>query len=177
MGGPIRSSAPRAAVVPPSAGDAARALDALRRLVAALRRSARDAEQEFGLSGAQLFVLERLADAPAASINALAARTRTHQSSVSVVVRRLVERGLVRRRPSRADARRQELAITAAGRALLDRALPTAQHRLVEGLDGMPADEVRRVADALERWLGAAGLGAGPTELFFEGDGAPSRRR
>ena len=60
-------------------------MDALRRVVRALRVSARTAERRFGISGAQLFVLERLAEASAPSVDDLAKRTLTHQSSVSLV--------------------------------------------------------------------------------------------
>src|SRR5215217_2732988 len=60
-------------------------LDAIRRIVRVLRVSSRAAEKQVGLSGAQLFVLHKLEDAPALSLNELADRTRTHQSSVSVV--------------------------------------------------------------------------------------------
>ena len=58
------------------------ALDGIRRILRDLRVSSRAAEQELGLSGAQLFVLQQLAQAPAESLNELANRTRTHQSSV-----------------------------------------------------------------------------------------------
>ena len=56
-------------------------LDSLRRIVQALRgESSRRAEQDLGVSGAQLFVLDALALAPALSVNELAYRTRTHQN-------------------------------------------------------------------------------------------------
>jgi hypothetical protein len=74
--------------------DTQKALDALRRIVQVLRESSRWAERHVGLSGAQLFVLQTLGEAPAASVNDLAGRTHTHQSTVSMVVARLVERGL-----------------------------------------------------------------------------------
>ncbi len=61
-------------------------LDAIRRIVQALRESSRAAEKRVGLSGAQLFVLQTLGESPGLSLNELAERTRTHQSSVSVVV-------------------------------------------------------------------------------------------
>src|ERR1019366_5949434 len=64
-------------------------MDALRRVVRDLRLSARDAERSAGISGAQLFVLQSLAEEPASSLNVLADRTLTDQSSVSVVVNRL----------------------------------------------------------------------------------------
>ena len=67
-------------------------------------------------------MLQQLAAAPAKSVNELADRTYTHQSSVSVVVRRLVEQGLVARRRASDDGRRRELSLTAAGRRLVARA-------------------------------------------------------
>src|SRR5262245_44102891 len=97
-------------------------LDDLRRIVRVLRESSRAAEGQLGVTGAQLFVLKALAEAPALSINALAERTRTHQSTVSVVVRRLVEHGLVKRSVSLTDGRRLELSLTRRGRTLLSRA-------------------------------------------------------
>src|SRR5213595_876038 len=61
-------------------------LDAVRRIVRWLRVSSRAAERDVGLSAAQLFVLSRLNDEAAMSLNDLAQRTLTHQSSASVVV-------------------------------------------------------------------------------------------
>ena len=75
--------------------DSARILDAIRRLVRHLRLADRAAQSELGISGAQLFVLFELGKTPALSLNDLAARTRTDQSSVSVVVSRLVDAGLI----------------------------------------------------------------------------------
>src|SRR5436190_7860869 len=94
-------------------------LDGVRRIVRTLHESSRASEKAVGLSGAQLFVLQTLADLPGASLNALAERTHTHQSSVSTVVSRLVERGLVLRAPAAADARRLELRLSAEGRRLI----------------------------------------------------------
>jgi hypothetical protein len=77
-------------------------IDSIRVLVKALRDSGRDAEQKLGITSAQLYVLQALRDRPA-SINELAARTYTHQSSVSMVVARLVAEAL-----DFADARGQK---------------------------------------------------------------------
>ena len=90
-------------------------MEALRRIVQTLRESARQAEQDLGISGAQLFVLEKLADGAAMSLNELADRTHTHQSSVSTVVSRLVQRGLVARVRTSTDRRRLALTLTAEG--------------------------------------------------------------
>src|SRR5262252_4644706 len=90
-------------------------LDSLRRIVQALRESSRQAEVQVGLSGAQLFVLQKLAETPSLSLNDLAERTRTHQSSVSTVVSRLVGEGYIRRVRSLNDGRRLELTLSARG--------------------------------------------------------------
>ena len=134
---PVRAPAPRVGGGGGSEGvrEAATfaALDALREINQLFRISARAAEQRTGLSGAQLFVLHELAQAPAESLNDLAARTVTRHSSVSAVVSRLVERGLVERAASAEDARRVHLRITRAGRALLRHAPESAQARLIAG--------------------------------------------
>lgn len=154
--------------------DTQKILDSIRRIVRALRVSSRYAEKELGLSGAQLFVLQKLGERGLMSINELAERTLTHQSSVSVVVSRLVERGLVSRSPSAEDARKSDLALSAAGRAFLKKAPPTAQERLVASLDRMPLGERRRLASLLD-WLGAeSGFGAESASLFFEEEEKPS---
>src|SRR5262245_81630 len=98
------------------ASDTQAVLDAIRQIVQALRESSRWSERHVGLSGAQLFVLQALAEAPGISLNELAARTHTHQSSVSVVVTRLVDAGLVRRGRSGLDARSVTLSLSPRGR-------------------------------------------------------------
>ncbi|HTI65640.1 MAG TPA: hypothetical protein VL524_19085, partial [Gemmatimonadaceae bacterium] len=65
-----------------------RSMNAVRSVVRALRINTRAIELKMGISLAQLFVLQQLAEKPADSLNELADRTATHQSSVSVVVRR-----------------------------------------------------------------------------------------
>jgi len=141
-----------------SAGERTQVLDALRRIIRALRLSAGQTGRRTGMSTAQLFVLQQLADAPASSLNELAARTHTHQSSVSVVVRRLVERGLVSRTPSSADKRRIEIAVTPSGRALLADAPVTVSMELMGALHRMARDDRETLADLLERWLKDANI-------------------
>jgi DNA-binding MarR family transcriptional regulator len=148
------------------------AMDAIRRIVRALRESARGAEKDVGISGAQLFVLHRLGDRGPLTINELAGATATHQSSVSVVVGRLVERGLVTRGVSATDRRRREVALTGAGRRLLARAPGAAQERLVAALAGMPRKLRRELADRLVVLVHAMHADRTPADMFFE-DRAP----
>jgi DNA-binding MarR family transcriptional regulator len=143
-------------------------LDDLRRIVRVLRESSRAAEGQLGVSGAQLFVLRTLATAPALSLNAVAARTRTHQSTVSVVVRRLVEAGLVSRKSSLLDARRVSLKLTKRGEQLLERAPLAAQDRLIQGIERLPQQERKRLKTSLHALVLAMQLGDAPPEMFFE---------
>src|SRR4029079_19507052 len=113
-------------------------LDGVRRIVRTLHASSRASEKSLGLSGAQLFVLQRLADTPGLSLNALAALTHTHQSSVSTVVSRLVESGLGPRAAAADDGRRLELRVSAEGRRLVARAPDAAQARLIDAVERLP---------------------------------------
>src|SRR5437763_3677396 len=115
--------------------DSQRILDSIRRLVRLLRVSDRQAQADLGISGAQLFVLTELGKTPSLSLNDLAARTRTDQSSVSVVVSRLVDAGLVTRDRATRDARRLVLNLTSTGRAMLRRAPSVAQERMLAVID------------------------------------------
>jgi len=125
-----RSTAPRAA-------DGAQLLDALRAIARELRVSGRETEQRLGVHPAQLHVLQRLAERPARSLAELAERTHTDPSSASVVVQRLVERGMVARVAAADDRRRTELSLTAAGRAIVRRAPVSAAQRLDEALGSL----------------------------------------
>jgi DNA-binding MarR family transcriptional regulator len=133
----------------PFAADVRAVLDAIRRIVQVLRTSSREAESRVGLSSAQLFALQQLATMPGASVNELAARTFTHQSSVSVVVQRLVERKLVAKVTSKDDRRRVRLALTEAGRALLRRSPEPVQDKLIAGIAALPASQRHVLTQAL----------------------------
>ena len=143
-------------------------LDAIRRIVRALRESSRATERSVGIGAAQLFVLQRLAAAPGLSLNELAARTFTHQSSVSVVVSRLVDRGLLTRTRGGDDGRRIAISATPAGRALLARAPAAAQERLLAGLALMGARPRRELADLLGRLVDLMALPDRNPPMFFE---------
>jgi DNA-binding MarR family transcriptional regulator len=154
-----------------------RVLDSIRRIVRLLREGSRASEDLVGLSAAQLFVLQKLDDVRPLSLTELAARTLTHQSSVSVVVRRLVERGLVQRRPAAGDARRLELSLTRRGQARLSRAPAAAQDRVIAALEALPAGTQRALAASLEALVRALGVhDRAPPMLFVDEPTRPKRR-
>lgn len=151
-------------------------MDAIRRIVQTLRQGSRWAERHVGLSGAQLFVLQKLSESPAMSLNELAARTRTHQSSVSTVVTRLVRGRYVRRARSAADRRTLELSLAARGRRLIARAPDAPQDRLIRALDGLPPRRRRVLASTLIELAEKLDTAGDAPPMFFE-DGARRTRR
>jgi len=151
--------------------DISRSMNAVRSIVRALRINTRAIELKMGISLAQLFVLQQLDVKPAESLNELAERTATHQSSVSVVVRRLVQAGLVSRTAAPHDRRRVHIALTPEGRTRLAGAPQTVQVQLMLALERMSSDQRRTLADLLETWLSVAGIETGMPPMMFEDDG------
>ncbi|MFN8010498.1 MAG: MarR family winged helix-turn-helix transcriptional regulator [Holophagaceae bacterium] len=146
--------------------DARRILDALRWIVRDLRVGAGSPAWPSGFSAAQLFVLHTLLREPAGlSLGELAARTVTDLSSVSVVVRKLHLKKLVRKRPSPVDRRRTEVSLTAAGRRLAEASPLPAQATLVARIGALPPRDRVRLAGLLER-IAPRGRAAAP--MFFD---------
>ena len=142
--------------------------NSLRRLVNTIHAESRETQRSQGVTAAQLFVLSELKRSPSLSINALAERTMTHQSTVSVVVRRLVRRKLVRKRRAIDDARRVVLTLTPEGMKVLHEAPEAFQLRLRSALESLDDADQRALSRALSRLiagLGAEGVAAG---MFFE---------
>ena len=153
-------------------------LDSLRLIVRDLRLSARDAERAAHTTGAQLFVLQQLHEGGTLSLGELAERTMTDQSSVSVVVKKLVAAKLVARKPSQADARRLELSLTAAGKKLLARCPEPTQVRLVAALKRLAPAEAEGLTSGLAALVREMGLESGTPPMFFEeGSRAVARTR
>ena len=157
--------------------DSQRILDAVRRLVRLLRLSDRASQAKTGLSAAQLFVLSELGSAKSLSLTELAERTRTDQSSVSVVVTRLAGAGLVARNRAEDDGRRLVLSLTRSGRAALQHAPRIAQHELVRAVEELPAAERRRFADTFAAIVERMGGGTAAPPMFFEDDSRPGKRK
>jgi len=148
--------------------DAAKAMNALRRIVRALRAGDSEIERAVGISSAQLFALRQIVRRPGRSLSDLAASTLTTQSSISEVVTRLVQRGLVTKKVSDGDHRISRLEATAAGRAALADAPETTQERLFAALATLSAGKQRQLATGLDELLRAAGLETLEPTMFFE---------
>jgi DNA-binding MarR family transcriptional regulator len=155
----------------PDEGDIAPVFNTLRRLVHSMHAASRETERRLGVTGAQLFVLTQLRTTPSLSINALAEQTMTHQSTVSVVVRRLVRRKLVKKVRAADDGRRVELTLTPAGMTLLRKAPEVMQVRLARAIESLQPEDRQGLERGLKHLANELGVKNIPAPMFFESDG------
>lgn len=143
-------------------------VNAVRRILRALRLAANTTQSSVGISPAQLYVLRHLAEHDVVSISELAQLTLTDRSSVAAVVDRLVEQGLASRAPSSSDRRRASVRITRQGARLATGSSPAPMDNLVNALRSMRDDEVSDLARSLTGLVVAMGLGGTPAVMLFE---------
>src|SRR5258705_8992381 len=146
--------------------EAASVLDSLRRIVQFIRESSSHSQQRTGLSAAQLFVLQQLQAAGGTlTPGDLARRTLTHQSSVSVVARRLVDAGLVMREQTPRDRRRVALSLTSAGRAAARKAPAVLPDPLIGAVDRLTSFDRAALARRMGHLVPKLGMSAPPPPL------------
>jgi DNA-binding MarR family transcriptional regulator len=151
--------------------DVVLSVDAIRRLLRALRLAAGETLTTSGLSAAQLFVLGALDDGCDASLSELAERTMTDRSSVTAVVDRLLDAGLVTRRVSDEDRRRAAVCITPKGRTALRGAPRPPTALLVDALQHMDRPHARSLARGLVALTREMSIDLVPAGMLFD-DGA-----
>jgi len=135
---------------------------AVNQLRRALRRTVRLDDPSGGRPVAQVEVLQMLGETGPIRLGELAARLNLAQSTVSGLVTDLVNAGLVDRTADARDRRALVLALTDAGRALLDTWDAAHQKRLAAALRSLETDDrdhVLAAVPALARL--AAALNAG----------------
>ena len=130
-------------------------LTASRVLVAVAARSLADVADEVTLTQYRSLVV--LAARGPQSVAAMADELSVTPSTVSRLSDRLVRKGLVRRREDRRDRRAVRLALTSAGRALVDAVTERRRTEIAALLDGIPSAEQRLLVQALQRLAQAAG--------------------
>jgi MarR family transcriptional regulator, organic hydroperoxide resistance regulator len=157
--------------------EVSRALNALRRMVRGLRAAAESVERGLNISAAQLFVLSELSRSPDQSVKDLAAVTMTTHSTVSQVVGQLIAKGFVTRTRDAADGRRAVLRLTRQGAVLVRKSPRAIQEELIEGFASLRPSEQRGLANGLEKWLQASGLGGVPSTMLFDQPLLPRARK
>ncbi|MBK8974793.1 MAG: MarR family transcriptional regulator [Planctomycetes bacterium] len=142
-----------------------RIVAALRRIVRAVDLHSRRLVELHGLTGPQVALLRALDRLGPLAAGALAREVQLSQPTVTGIVSRLVQRGLVERARSAADRRSVVVEITAAGRVALARAPSLLQDRFRARLAGLESWEQTMLLAALQRvaaMMDASELGASP---------------
>lgn len=155
----------------PKLSDATRQIvTGLRRIVRAVELYSQEVFKRYGLTGPQLWAVKTLSRRGALATSELAEALAVQPSTLSVLVDRLEERGLVRRLRPRADRRFVEIALTAKGRELADRAPEPAQGRLLFGLARLSPRDRNAIRDAVDRLVSMMEATDMEVRFFFSDD-------
>jgi DNA-binding MarR family transcriptional regulator len=166
----------------PNLTEAHSVLNSFRCLVKSLRLADRAGFKEFGLGASQVYVLHELQRDSPLSINDLAQRTATDQSTVSVVVAKLIEKGYVARERSELDARRLDLTLTPKGLRTARSLPPPIQQSIIEGVQRLSPQRAKALASSLREICEILGVAdEHPPMLLADDDGqrprSPKRAR
>jgi len=128
-----------------------RVLQALRRIIQAIEIHSRKLTQHHDITGPQLVCLHELRNAGPRTVSGLARAIYLAPSTMVGIVDRLEEKGLVARMRDRQDRRKVVVALTEAGRAMLDNAPSPVQDRLAGALNRLPELEQVSITLSLEK--------------------------
>lgn len=145
-------------------------MDSIRHIFKYMRVASSQFEKVVGLSAAQVFVLKKVAEEPGLSINDLAARTTTHQSSVSVVVKKLEDAGFVSRGTSPEDSRRVVVSLTEEGGKILTQIPRMVQEEMIDALQRMNPEKTAVLAELMREFVSSSGIAepSTPAPMFEE---------
>ncbi len=133
-------------------------LAAIRRIMHAADLRSRRLSRETGLTAPQLAILQAIADLGEVTTGRISADVSLSQATVTVILDRLVERGLVERYRSADDRRIVHSVLTEKGQQALAAAEPAVTARLVREFERMPADKQTELVASLEWMVGALGV-------------------
>jgi DNA-binding MarR family transcriptional regulator len=130
-------------------------LEQFRVIFKSLRSHYREVQQRTGISGAQLWVLARVAASPGSHVGEVARSLAIHQSTASNLLKSLERRRLVARERRGADQRNVQLYATAKGLRLLRRAPQPLIGVLQQALTELPAPVLAGLHVSLARVIAA----------------------
>jgi DNA-binding MarR family transcriptional regulator len=119
----------------------------------ALQRTSKRMDAALGVTGPQRLVIRIAGRVPGLSAGQLAKLLHLHPSTLTGIVQRLEQRGLIRRRVDPHDARRTLLSLTERGRAFDVDTAGTVEASIAEVLERTPAHKIRA---AREVWAAVA---------------------
>lgn len=126
-------------------------LRSLRRISRAIDLHSRQLANTFGLTGPQLVCLRTISQHNALTLSSLSKEVALSQGTVTGIVDRLEARQLIFRQRNLKDRRQVHVALTDAGRSLVDQAPSPLQEVFVQRLAELSLKEQQRVRDTLEQ--------------------------
>lgn len=126
-------------------------LRALRRISRAIDLHSRRLASDHQLTGPQLVCLRAVLDAERTTPGAIAKTMSLSQGTITGILSRLEQRGLVTRERDTTDRRRVNIALTEAGRAKTEHAPYPLQERLLKSLQALPETNQQIIAIVLEQ--------------------------
>lgn len=123
----------------------------LRRIFKAIQEYSQDVSNKYGVTGPQLWALETISQIDGLSLGELSRQMYLHPSTVTGVVDRLENKGLVARERTNQDRRVVNLQLTAEGRNLVAKAPSPTQGKLIYGLRKLNKAELEAIYNAVQK--------------------------
>lgn len=148
-------------------------LQSLRRITRAIDLHSRRLASQFGLTGPQLVCLRVLENRGPLAANGLARAVSLSQGTITGIIDRLFNRGLVTRDRSQNDRRSINIGITKKGLEMINQAPSPLQESFAQKLRTLPRENqlvIHTILEQIVRMMGAEKLDAAP----MLSSGAPS---
>jgi DNA-binding MarR family transcriptional regulator len=120
-------------------------------LAHALQAKSKRMESALGITGPQRLAIRMIGRSPGITPGELATTLRMHPSTLTGILKRLEERGVVVREEDRDDGRRMRLRLRAAGRTLDQEHAGTVEAAVRRALAQLDPDHVRIAQDVLTK--------------------------
>ena len=111
-------------------------------------------EKVCGVSGAQLWVMQELSEAPGLRVGDIAARLAIHQTTASNLLEVLARKGLILKQRDSVDQRVVRLALSPQGAAVIAGAPKPARGLLPDALRRLDPESLRTLDHGLDQLLG-----------------------
>ena len=141
------------------------ALTAIRRILRAAEFASRDLARRSGLTPSQVVVLQIISRGDEIGAGAISDAARLSQATVTALLDKLEERGLIKRKRGSDDRRRVSVKLTAKGRGALADTPDVLQNRFAARFERLADWEQASIIAVLERiagMLNADGIDASP---------------
>ena len=133
----------------------------IRKIVRSINLESKQIQKEYGVSIPQLLCLSFLNKQPKlyASHKEIAGFLELNSSTVTGIINRLENKSLVARLPNTVDKRSINIAITSAGKKLMDEAPDLLHYRLMNRLRKLEQDDLLVISNGLDLLIEHLGIG------------------